>query len=73
MSALAEIRLPGGRGGLAALRGGDPQGPKLLALHGWLDNAASFAPMAAHLAAFDLVALDLPGHGASSHRAEGYD
>ena len=73
MSALAEIRLPGGRGELAALRGGDPQGPKVLALHGWLDNAASFAPMAAHLAAFDLVAIDLPGHGASSHRAEGYD
>ena len=68
-----EIRLPGGRGEIVALRTGDPDGPKLLALHGWLDNAASFEPLFAELAAFDLVALDLPGHGASSHRVDGYD
>jgi len=61
------------RGVLTALRGGNPHGPKLLALHGWLDNAASFLPLSAHLADFDLVALDLPGHGGSAHRLPGYD
>lgn len=73
MNAAREIRLPGGRGELAALRVGDAEGPKLLCLHGWLDNAASFEPLFAHLASFDVVALDLPGHGASSHREPGYD
>lgn len=70
---LREIRLGSARGELAALRGGTPGGPKLLCLHGWLDNAASFLPLAPHLREFDLVALDLPGHGASEHRAPGYD
>lgn len=70
---MREIRLAAGRGEIAGLRFGDPDGAKVLALHGWLDNAASFAPLAAHLNDFDLVALDLPGHGTSSHRAEGYD
>lgn len=73
MSGAREIQLPGGRGTLAALRTGDPAGPKLLALHGWLDNAASFEPLFPELAGFDLVALDLPGHGASAHRAPGHD
>ena len=73
MNPLAEIRLPAARGELAALRGGTPGGPPLLCLHGWLDNAASFVPLAPRLAGFDLVALDLPGHGASAHRAPGYD
>jgi pimeloyl-ACP methyl ester carboxylesterase len=68
-----EIRLPTASGELAGLRGGDPQGNRLLALHGWLDNAASFLPLFPHLADFDLVALDLPGHGASKHRAPGHD
>ena len=73
MSGADEIHLRGGRGGIAALRSGDPDGPKLLALHGWLDNAASFEPLFGELAGFDVVALDLPGHGASSHREAGYD
>lgn len=53
-------------GRLAALRPGHG-GTPVLALHGWLDNAASFVPMAPHLPGIDLVALDLPGHGASAH------
>jgi pimeloyl-ACP methyl ester carboxylesterase len=45
---------------------------RVLALHGWLDNANSFAPMAAHLPAdIDLLALDLCGHGKSDHRPPG--
>ncbi len=71
-----ELKLPGIR--LAALR--DParagRGRPLLAVHGWLDNAASFLPLAAELnagdGAFDLVAIDLPGHGHSGHRAAGH-
>ncbi|MFY0450190.1 alpha/beta hydrolase, partial [Xanthomonas codiaei] len=45
------------------------RGPRrILALHGWLDNAASFVPLSAHLQApdLDLVLLDLPGHGHSA-------
>lgn len=69
----AEIRLTTRRGEIAALRAGHPDGAKVLALHGWLDNAASFEPLFPFLSAFDVVALDLPGHGASAHRESGYD
>jgi pimeloyl-ACP methyl ester carboxylesterase len=37
-----------------------------LALHGWLDNAASFLPIAPQLPELDLVMTDLPGHGHSA-------
>lgn len=40
---------------------------RTLCLHGWLDNANSFVPMMPYLPDMDLVALDLPGHGHSSH------
>jgi pimeloyl-ACP methyl ester carboxylesterase len=68
-----EISLACARGTLTALRSGKAEGPKLLALHGWLDNAASFLPLLPHLGDFDVVALDLPGHGGSAHRLPGYD
>ena len=58
-------------GPVAALRTGDPHGPRVLALHGWLDNAASFIPLAARLPHLDLVMLDLPGHGRSAHLGPG--
>jgi pimeloyl-ACP methyl ester carboxylesterase len=61
-----EIHLDTPFGRMAALRFGHGGAP-VLALHGWLDNAASFVPLAAHLDGVDLVALDLPGHGASAH------
>jgi len=46
---------------------------RILALHGWLDNCRSFHYIAPRLvenlgAQAELVAIDLPGHGWSSHR-----
>lgn len=47
---------------------GDPQKPLMLALHGWLDNAGSFDSIAPLFAKhFHILAIDLPGHGHSSH------
>lgn len=40
---------------------------RVIALHGWLDNAASFDVIAPLLNA-DVVALDMAGHGHSYHR-----
>jgi len=40
-------------------------------MHGWLDNAASFIPLAPHLQDFRLIAIDFPGHGLSSHLPKG--
>ncbi len=52
----------------AAKRWGNPQGLPVLALHGWLDNCASFDFLAPLLPQLDLVCLDLAGHGKSDHR-----
>jgi pimeloyl-ACP methyl ester carboxylesterase len=46
----------------------------ILALHGWLDNCRSFYYLAPHLVdrlqgTAEVVALDLPGHGWSSHKS----
>ncbi|MDF2179834.1 alpha/beta hydrolase [Aliiglaciecola sp. CAU 1673] len=54
---------------LAGLRCGDPLGPKVLALHGWLDNAASFLPLSGFMQNVDFLALDFAGHGHSAHRS----
>jgi pimeloyl-ACP methyl ester carboxylesterase len=58
-------------GTICGLRWGSADGIPVLAAHGWLDNAASFLPMAPYLADLNLVAIDLPGHGFSQHRPEG--
>ena len=48
---------------------GEPGQRPLLALHGWLDNSASFARLAPDLAKYHVVAPDLCGHGYSDHRS----
>ncbi len=60
---------------VAAIRQRDPHAselPRMLCVHGWLDNANSFLPMMPYLPAFDLVAIDLPGHGHSDALPSGY-
>ena len=56
---------------MAALEWNSSGTRPLLALHGWLDNAASFSRLASHLPDYRVVALDLIGHGKSSHRPAG--
>lgn len=68
---LQEFSAPIAMGELRGLRGGTPDAPRVIALHGWLDNAASFLPLAAHLPALELVIPDLPGHGHSVHLGPG--
>lgn len=68
-----ELSLPGGRVG--ALRWGRAGARPVLAVHGWLDNAASFdflAPRLCPTMDLDLVAIDLPGHGHSHWSERGY-
>ena len=44
--------------------------PVMVMLHGWQDNAASFAPLFGPLAEhFHVIAIDWPGHGLSAPRA----
>jgi pimeloyl-ACP methyl ester carboxylesterase len=57
---------------LAAIAWGDPKAPPMLALHGWLDNAATFERLAPLLESHYIVAVDLPGHGLSDHLPQGY-
>ena len=52
----------------AAQEWGDPSQLPVLALHGWLDNAASFFALAPRLKNLHIVALDMAGHGQSDHR-----
>ena len=44
------------------------EGYPCLALHGWLDNAASFDILAPKLVNSQVIAVDFPGHGLSGHR-----
>ena len=53
---------------LAALEWGHRDDPKVMALHGWMDNAASFVPLASRLSGLHIIAPDFVGHGLSDHR-----
>ena len=60
---------------ITGIRQSDPNvadQPRLLCVHGWLDNANSFVPLMPYLPAFDLVAIDLPGNGYSASLEGGY-
>ncbi len=70
-AAAEELELDAAHLRLAALAWGSDSPRRVLALHGWLDNAASFTPLAGRLGAAHCVALDLPGHGRSQHRPAG--
>ncbi len=41
---------------------------KVLCLHGWLDNRASFLPIIPYLQDLEYAAVDMIGHGESAHR-----
>nr|WP_323741259.1 alpha/beta hydrolase [Shewanella sp. XMDDZSB0408] len=59
---------------LAAVRLGDGNKPILLCIHGWLDNLNSFIPLNRELEKlglledYQIICIDLPGHGLSAHR-----
>lgn len=69
--AAEEIRLDARGLALAGLRWHTGAPRRVLCVHGWLDNAASFTEIAPQLADCDVVAIDLPGHGRSAHRGAG--
>ena len=61
------------------LWGNPSAGNKVIALHGWMDNAGTFDRLIPLLFQndsiskdFSILALDLPGHGLSSHLSDGY-
>ncbi len=69
-----QIQLP--QISLAVREWGPESGIPLVALHGWLDNSASFEPLvgdAGWLEAHNIrfIAIDSAGHGHSGHRAKG--
>lgn len=72
MIAPAELTIDIAGLSLGAQVWGDDHAPPLLALHGWLDNAGSYALLAPLLAApYRVIALELPGHGHSGHLPAG--
>ncbi|MDR9750415.1 alpha/beta hydrolase [Pseudomonas sp. SZMC_28357] len=70
-SAVEEVRLSLPHIELAAHMFGPEDGLPVIALHGWLDNANSFARLAPKLHGLRIVALDMAGHGHSGHRPLG--
>lgn len=52
---------------IAAQSWGSRSDSPILAIHGWLDNSASFAPLMQRAYGCHIVAPDLPGHGRSAH------
>ncbi|MDK3019207.1 alpha/beta fold hydrolase [Pseudodonghicola flavimaris] len=54
---------------LTGLAWGPEDGLPVLALHGWMDHAASFQELGPRLTGCRVVALDLSGQGLSGHRA----
>ena len=63
------LEIPGGR--IAGRSWGPDDADVIVCVHGWLDNAASFGLLAAALPERRFVAIDLLGHGNSSHHPRG--
>lgn len=53
----------------AAQLWGESDDLPVIALHGWLDNSASFEKLAPQLPGFQCLAMDLAGHGFSDHHS----
>ena len=70
-TSVEEVRLSLPHIELAAHLYGPEDGLPVIALHGWLDNANSFARLAPKLVGLRIVALDMAGHGHSAHRPAG--
>ncbi|OHC32132.1 MAG: alpha/beta hydrolase [Pseudomonadales bacterium RIFCSPLOWO2_12_59_9] len=70
-TAFEEVRLRLPHIELAAHLFGPEDGLPVIALHGWLDNAMTYARLAPKLKGLRIVALDLAGHGHSDHRPAG--
>ena len=66
-----EIRLNLPHIDIAAHLYGPEDGHPEIALHGWLDNAATFSRLAPLLPGLRILALDFAGHGYSAHRPPG--
>ncbi len=60
------LNLPIGR--IHGVRTSQARPVKVLCLHGWLDNHASFLPMMPFMQGVECVAVDMIGHGKSDHR-----
>uniref|UniRef100_T1IPN3 AB hydrolase-1 domain-containing protein n=1 Tax=Strigamia maritima TaxID=126957 RepID=T1IPN3_STRMM len=68
-----DFKIPVPWGHIAGKRWGKLNGKPVLAVHGWQDNSCSFDPLAPLLPNhWDLVCIDLPGHGLSSQYQEGH-
>jgi pimeloyl-ACP methyl ester carboxylesterase len=69
---LAPFSIATSRLTLAGLKNSVQSGVPVIALHGWLDNAASFIPLGNELNLDNpFYAVEMPGHGWSEHRSSG--
>ena len=62
----AELNLPIGK--IKLIHHANGAAVKVLCLHGWLDNRASFLPIIPYLQDMEYAAVDMVGHGESAHR-----
>merc|ERR1719510_1131680 len=67
-SIVKEIQIPVPWGHIAGKEWGNSDGEPWIALHGWLDNCGSFDTLLPYFPKTQrIIAIDLPGHGFSSH------